>query len=207
MPNATGTRVRSYLDELERALRDLPKDRRQEIVRDIRGHIDVALADLGEPSDADIEQVLDGLGTPQEIAEAAFAEQPPARPRMAVRDVATVILLLIGGIVLPFFGWVIGLVLLWSSTAWRTRDKVIGSLIVPGGLFGSLIVFGLALFATSSSSTCISTAATVKAHHLTCTTGGTGSLGVVVAATLLVVSAIGPFFTMVWLIRTAHRES
>jgi uncharacterized membrane protein len=173
MPYATSTRVRSYLDELDRALSELPRERRQEIVRDIRGHIDVAVAELGTPSDADIEQILDGLGTPQEIAEAAYEEQPPAAARMAFRDVATVILLLIGGIVLPFFGWVIGLVLLWSSTAWRTRDKVIGTLIVPGGLFGSLIVSGVAQFATF----------------------------------LLVVSAIGPFFTMVWLIRTAHRES
>ena len=99
-------------------------------MRDIRGHIDVALADRGEPSAADVEQVLEELGTPQEIAEAAYAEQPPGRTRMAGRDVVTVILLLIGGIVLPFVGWVIGVVLLWTSTAWRTKDKVIGTLLV-----------------------------------------------------------------------------
>jgi hypothetical protein len=30
--------------------------------------------------------------------------------------------------------WVIGVVLLWRSPAWTVRDKLIGTLIVPGGL-------------------------------------------------------------------------
>ena len=44
------------------------------------------------------------------------------------------ILLLVGGLVIPVFGWVIGVVLLWASDAWNVRDKVIGTLLVPGGL-------------------------------------------------------------------------
>ena len=31
-------------------------------------------------------------------------------------------------------GWLIGLILLWSSRLWTTRDKLIGTLIVPGGI-------------------------------------------------------------------------
>jgi hypothetical protein len=30
--------------------------------------------------------------------------------------------------------WVVGVVLLWRSRAWSTRDKLIGTLVVPGGL-------------------------------------------------------------------------
>ena len=30
--------------------------------------------------------------------------------------------------------WVVGVVLLWRSRAWTTRDKLIGTLVVPGGL-------------------------------------------------------------------------
>ena len=30
--------------------------------------------------------------------------------------------------------WVVGVVLLWRSRAWTTRDKLIGTLLVPGGL-------------------------------------------------------------------------
>ena len=42
-------------------------------------------------------------------------------------------------IVLPLVGWLIGVILLWLSNAWNVRDKVIGTLFVPGGL-------GLSLF-------------------------------------------------------------
>jgi formate hydrogenlyase subunit 3/multisubunit Na+/H+ antiporter MnhD subunit len=30
--------------------------------------------------------------------------------------------------------WVVGVVLLWRSRAWTPRDKLIGTLVVPGGL-------------------------------------------------------------------------
>lgn len=30
--------------------------------------------------------------------------------------------------------WVVGVVLLWRSRAWTRRDKLIGTLVVPGGL-------------------------------------------------------------------------
>jgi uncharacterized membrane protein len=169
MSSATTTRVRSYLDQLDRALRDLPRDRRLEIVRDIQWHIDAAIADLDEPSGAAIEQILDELGTPEDIARAAYEEQPPVRSKLAGRDLAAVILLLVGGIVLPLVGWVIGVVLLWSSTAWRTKDKLIGTLLVPGGLLTPLLFLA-------------------------------------VGGSLLVVSVVGPFFSMVWLLRTARRR-
>lgn len=208
MTNATTSRVRTYLDELDRALSGLPRDRRTEIVRDIRSHIDVALADRGEPSAADVEQVLEELGTPQEIAEAAYAEQPLGRPRMAGRDVFTVIALLIGGIVVPFIGWVIGVVLLWVSTAWRTKDKVIGTLLVPGGLLAPLVLLvvgGLVVARTSSS--CATRQVAGSARLVSCSDSGGGWVGPTVAITLLLVSVAGPIFSAVWLVRTARRVS
>ncbi len=30
--------------------------------------------------------------------------------------------------------WVVGVVLLWRSRAWSVRDKLLGTLVVPGGL-------------------------------------------------------------------------
>jgi uncharacterized membrane protein len=227
MADVTTTRVQAYLDELDRALSELPRGRREEIVRDIRGHIEVALADLDNPSDAAVEQVLDSLGTPAEIAEAAYLaeadgipdaayapetkyapetayEQRP-RPRMATRDVATVVLLLIGGIVLPVVGWVIGLVLLWSSTAWRTRDKLIGTLLVPGGLLGALLLAGLGMVVVTSTGSCETSQAAGAAPATVCTSSGSGAVGTVIAISLLVVCVLGPFFTLGWLIRTARR--
>ena len=205
MPNATASRVRTYLDELERALSALPKDRRNEIVRDIRGHIDVALAERGEPSAADVEQLLDELGTPQEIAEAAYAELPPGRTKMAGRDVGTIILLLVGGLLLPFVGWFIGVVMLWTSTAWRTKDKVIGTLLVPGGLFAPMVLLLVSVFAVSSTSECASGGSVGGKTVMHCTHSGTGNLAAAVYLTVLVLSVVGPIFSTAWLIRTARR--
>jgi hypothetical protein len=42
-------------------------------------------------------------------------------------------------------GWLVGVVLLWSSTVWTLRDKLIGTLVIPGGLATALIVIELSL--------------------------------------------------------------
>jgi hypothetical protein len=139
MPNITTSRVRDYLNDLDRALRDLPRDRRHEIVADIGSHIESALADIPTPSPAAVDQILDNLGTPDTIAAAAFAEMPPTKTRIALRDVTTIVLLLIGGLVLPVIGWLIGAVMLWTSTAWRVKDKTIATLLLPGGMLAPVL--------------------------------------------------------------------
>jgi FtsH-binding integral membrane protein len=45
-------------------------------------------------------------------------------------------------------GWFVGLILLWSSDAWGTREKLLGTLLFPGGL---LLPLGLGLLASESS--------------------------------------------------------
>jgi len=55
-----------------------------------------------------------------------------------------VLLLLIGGIVIPLFGWVAGVVLLWASPVWTVREKLAGTLLVPGGL-ATVLVAAIAL--------------------------------------------------------------
>jgi hypothetical protein len=50
--------------------------------------------------------------------------------------------------VIPIFGWVIGVVLLWVSNAWSIRDKIIGTVFVPGGL--GLSIFLLVFFLAES---------------------------------------------------------
>ena len=42
-------------------------------------------------------------------------------------------LLLVGGF-LWGVGWLVGVVLLWLSDAWTARQKLLGTLVVPGGL-------------------------------------------------------------------------
>ena len=50
-----------------------------------------------------------------------------------MREVITIGLLLVGQ-VLGGIGWVVGVGLLWWSSVWRLRDKLLGTLVVPGGL-------------------------------------------------------------------------
>ena len=132
--------VERYLKHLEVELDDLPRDRRREIVDEIAGHIAVARAGLEHESEADVRNILEGLGDPADIAEDA-RERFEVKPQTsAVRykpgwmEVGALVMLLIGGLVVPIVGWLVGVVLLWVSTAWNVRDKIIGTVFVPGGL-------------------------------------------------------------------------
>ena len=77
-------------------------------------------------------------------------------------EVAALWLLLIGGIVLPVLGWIIGVVILWASERWTRREKLIGTLVVPGGLLLPLAVSlyyylgaGWGLCATEAIESCV----------------------------------------------------
>jgi hypothetical protein len=106
-------------------------------------------------------------------------------------------LLLIGGILIPFLGWFVGVVLLWSSRVWSLRDKVWGTLLLPGGF---LPAFGL-LFGGIAEETC---------------TGGTGdpvrctdsfsTSGRIALAMLLVVFIVAPVVTAIRLGRKLKRS-
>jgi hypothetical protein len=132
--------VDRYLKHLEVELDDVPRDRRREIVDEIAGHIAEARAGLDHETEADVRNILEGLGDPAEIAEDArerfdvrpVAAAPPSKPGWI--EIGALVMLLIGGLVIPIFGWFIGVVLLWVSNAWNVRDKLIGTIFVPGGL-------------------------------------------------------------------------
>jgi hypothetical protein len=52
---------------------------------------------------------------------------------------STITLLLIGAFFLGI-GWVVGVVLLWRSKVWTLPEKLIGTLLWPGGLVTGLLV-------------------------------------------------------------------
>jgi hypothetical protein len=67
---------------------------------------------------------------------------PPVGSHEAESSALT--LLLIGGFFLGI-GWIVGAVLLWRSNTWTVADKLIGTLLWPGGLVTGL-VFAIAYY-------------------------------------------------------------
>lgn len=157
--------VERYLADLEQALTGMPASRRREIQDDISAHIDEARARLGGGDEAAVQALLERLGDPEEIAAEAGARAMPA-PRQGA-DAWVPWLLLLGGFVLGL-GWLVGVVLLWASASWRSRDKLLGTLVVPGGLALPLLL----LSAPTGSGTCTSSGGPGSAIVTHCTTSG-----------------------------------
>lgn len=157
--NDTASLLDDYRARLRAASAGLPPQVRDELLDDLEAH----LAELRatSPSREATVAALERLGTPEQVAAAATVElgsappppagaspawTPPAVPvRRSIRalDVTAVVLLLVGGLVLPVLGWLVGVVLLWASTTWNWREKLLGTLVFPGGL---LTPFALLLF-------------------------------------------------------------
>jgi hypothetical protein len=137
---------------------------------------------------------LDRLGAPEEIV---AAERPPAEAGAdgrGTREWSAIFLLLFGGF-LAGFGWIVGVILLWSSRAWTTRDKWIGTLVIPGGLATAVFVLG----AGATSGSCDQQGG----GPVHCTPGpGTATVAVQIAT--LVIAVGGPFATAIYLARRAR---
>lgn len=190
--------ITDYLRRLARELKDLPRARRREVVEEISEHIEQARAEEGSDEVATL-NVLERLGDPAEIAADARARFGIEPRRSGSHEVAALVLLLVGGFLFGI-GWFVGLVLLWSSEVWSTRDKLIGTLIVPGGVMLPVFLATMTLAATPN---CIS-----DSQHAgeTCT-GGPSTLGQVGGIALLVVLVIGPFLTTIYLARRLRSRS
>jgi hypothetical protein len=134
--NATRPRlVEDYLKELDRSLANLPSAQRKEMVADIEEHIDHQLSELGPaPSDSEVRNLLNRVGDPDDLAAEARDRFDVPAPEPRWTDYLALVLLPIGGLLVPLLGWLAGVVLLWSSRVWSDRDKLLGTLIVPGGL-------------------------------------------------------------------------
>ncbi|HUZ87187.1 MAG TPA: hypothetical protein VNF26_09570, partial [Candidatus Baltobacterales bacterium] len=82
---------------------------------------------------------LERVGEPYALAAAARSESSvPAEP-VSVRSRAGAVEIL--ALVLTPLIWPVGVILLWTSSAWSTRDKLIATLVPPGGYFGLLVTF------------------------------------------------------------------
>lgn len=139
--------ISGYLARLEREASDLPRRERQELLDGIREHIREAREAMPEETDAHLLTLLDRLGHPADLV-----DEERARLGMRPREANKPGFIEYGALILTPLIWPIGVILLWTSRAWNTRDKLIGTLLPPGGLFTSLtvvLIVGLALPAQS----------------------------------------------------------
>lgn len=196
--------IEGYLRHLNTALGDLPGARRREVVEEVAEHIAEARADLLLESEAAVRNLLERVGDPDEIA-AEARDRFGVRPRGGgIREISAIVLLLVGGFVLVI-GWFVGVVLLWASEAWTTRDKLIGTFVVPLGLLPLLYALTFSLAAGEG---CVGeidpkTGATVSQ---VCT-GGPSLAGQVVGGLVFVGLLVGPLFTTAYLARRMRRPA
>ena len=193
--------VDEYIARIHQALRDLPLERREPIIEDIREHIRTARAAMAPEDEAQIRQLLDDLGDPAAIrAEAGL----PSTPQNGWADRLAPWLILFGGFVL-IVGWLAGVVLLWNSSVWKTRDRVLATLIWPGGLAAALYAagIGMALPGSVQPSSC-SGGPGILTH---CTSQpGPGAFHVIAAILVLGILIAAPIVVNVRLIRIYHRS-
>ena len=176
-----------------------------------------------EAKSARVREILAALGEPREIVDAAVADEPgatvppqapmpglptgpmpayafaPSGPpyRLGTAEVFAVALLL-GGVFLFGIGWILGLILLWSSPRWTVREKLVGTFVLPGGL-GLLVL----LIETPTSSRACSGDSSGFQH---CTTSGWTLPG----WASLVVVALGvvlPIYTSFFLVHRARQHA
>ncbi|MEY9925676.1 hypothetical protein ABH926_000296 [Catenulispora sp. GP43] len=157
------------------------------------------LAALGEPSEI-VAAALSDDPSLAPLPEPAYAPAPgpaPAAPYpLGTLDLTAVALLLLGGF-LAGIGWLVGAVLLWTSTRWSRLEKLVGTLVLPGGIAGGLLAFAAAH--AGSRSQCVPDSPCQTIH-----TGWNppGWLAALVPAVVV----IAPAVTTVYLVNRARRR-
>jgi hypothetical protein len=166
----------------------------------IEEHLRLAVGD--QPSEAEVRTALERLGDPDEIVAEQYGRRE-ARRGIGGQAVGAIALLLVGGF-LAGIGWIVGVVMLWTSVAWTTREKLIGTLLVPGGLATALYLPVLL-----GSEGCSATVVRFRGGRAiarvagTCT-GATSTLDHVLVAALLVFLVFAPIGTAIFLARRAR---
>ena len=193
-----------YLERLENASRRLSRGSRRELLDEVEAHLlETTSAAM---SDAEVLTILDRLGDPEEIVEAQEPSQATRQHTAGVREWSAIVLLLFGGFIFGV-GWLIGLVLLWSSQVWRVRDKWIGTLVIPGG-YAVVLFLGLALASSSGGACSVSAPSIVNANVVGAAAaaarcGGSSSGPGVLASVIAVLVLLAPLASAVYLGRRA----
>ncbi|KGJ71800.1 hypothetical protein GY21_19745 [Cryobacterium roopkundense] len=129
--SSTNAPIRAYLAELDAALADLPSDVR-------RGILEGVGEELRGLSESDTVRRIQQLGHPafiasQARAEAGLSESDAADATRELSDpawfpVVAALLVMVGGVLIPFVGAIAGLVMVWFSRTWTRAEKWVATL-------------------------------------------------------------------------------
>ncbi|MER7582616.1 hypothetical protein [Kitasatospora sp. NPDC097691] len=150
--------VRAHLDAVERFIAPLPAERRRELLADLREHVEVALAESDAADEGAIRHVLEQLGSPRRIADAALAEDGRAlpEPETSRRTTTTLVLAVLAMplLLVPVLGpglalvsAVVAAVRVAKSPQWTGREKKQATLL----LLSPIVLTPLAAVAVASS--------------------------------------------------------
>lgn len=146
--------VRDYFTQLDAALAGIPPATRHDIIAGLREELD-GLDDVTAAS-----RILE-LGDPEFIAaEARAAIEPGDLPAPATANrreqnwqiVLIPLVVMFGGVIVPVIGTIVGLILLWTSSAWTRVEKWVATLAPFALLVVTMLAFSLPVFQSGGTS-------------------------------------------------------
>jgi len=198
----TDVLVDRYIADLDTALRGLPAARRLQIIEEITEHISEGRSALQPDDEVGLRELLDRVGDPDAIAAEEAVDYP--RTRTDAGDAWVPWLLLFGGFAFGV-GWLVGVALLWWSKTWSVRDKLLGTLVIPGGLASLFIALGGLVAVPARGGTCTTSGGPLVPTTTHCTQSGS-LLSAVVAIVVAVLLLLAPILTALHLERVRRRS-
>ena len=122
--------IASYLTRIRKATRHLPGGRRGWVIAQAGDRLASAL-EADDEVDHGPSTAVALLGDPADLVRAIDGHVPGTEARWM--EFAAVLLVLAGGVAWRP-AWLVGLTLLWVSPRWRWPDKLLASVVWPGGL-------------------------------------------------------------------------
>jgi uncharacterized membrane protein len=196
MMSTTHPLAEHYLRRLEDSAGVLPRRERDELLAEIRSHLEAGIGP--NATEADVRNLLDQLGSPDDIVAAAAPNRTVAR--RGAREAFAVVLLVTG--FPPIIGWLVGVGLLLSSTLWTARQKLLGILVWPGGLL--VVGFSVSLVSVGRGRSCpVPVGGPAGGPSNACTGSGTSPWAILAA----IVIVVAPILVGMYLYRAAGRRA
>jgi hypothetical protein len=114
-----------YLGRLEALAHALPPRDRHELLTELRSHLEAGLPE--GTTDSDVRNLLDDLGSPEDIVAAAGADPEPHA--WGALELIAVLGLTAGAVLLPVVGPLVGICLVWASVRWTRREKIVATVL------------------------------------------------------------------------------